>query len=92
MARCARGGALVTVRLSGRRITLRDWSVDDLPSLRRWLAPESAWHDTDGPYFGRPTPHDVADQLSRFTAAATVPAEFLPIPRPSLAIASTERR
>jgi RimJ/RimL family protein N-acetyltransferase len=78
----------VVVRLRGRRITLRDWSVDDLPPLRRWLAPEAAWRATDGPYFGRPTPHDVADQLSRLTAAATVPPEFLPSPRPSLAIAA----
>jgi hypothetical protein len=27
------------VHLRGQRITLRDWSVDDLPSLRHWLAP-----------------------------------------------------
>ncbi|HEY2697580.1 MAG TPA: GNAT family protein [Pseudonocardiaceae bacterium] len=77
------------VRLPGRLITLRDWSVDDLPPLRHWLAPEQPWHDTDGPYFGRPTPRDVAGQLSRFTALATIPEDVLPNPRDSLAIAAT---
>ena len=78
------------VRLPGPGITLRDWSVEDLPPLRHWLAPEQPWHDTDGPYFGRPTHRDVADQLSRFTALATIPEHVRPDPRTSLAIADTD--
>ena len=78
------------VRLPGRRITLRDWSVADLPPLRHWLAPAQRWHDTDGPYFGRPTHRDVADQLSRFTGLATLPEDLRPNPRTSLAIAAAD--
>ncbi|HEY4020532.1 MAG TPA: GNAT family protein [Pseudonocardiaceae bacterium] len=80
----------MVLRLRGRRITLRDWSVDDLPSLRHRLAPEAPWRETDGPYSGRPTHRDVADQLNRLTVAATVPADFLPTPRPSLAVAALD--
>lgn len=78
------------VHLRGRAITLRDWSLDDLPALRRWLAPEQPWRDTDGPYFGRPTVRDVADALSRLTALATVPEDFLPAPRESLAVVAND--
>lgn len=78
------------VRLRGRRITLRDFAPDDLPSLRHWLAPGQPWRATDGPYFGRPTQRDVADQLSRFTVMATVPEQFLPTPREILAVVATD--
>ena len=78
------------VRLRGPRITLRDWSLHDLSPLRRWLAPEQPWHDTDGPYFGRPTHRDTAAQLARLTALATIPENFLPSPRESLAVTATD--
>jgi RimJ/RimL family protein N-acetyltransferase len=76
----------LVVHLRGRRIALRDWSVDDLPALREWLAPEQPWRDTDGPYFGRPTHRAVAEQLNRLTVLATVPRDMLPTPRESLAV------
>ena len=78
------------LRLRGQRITLRDWSADDLPALREWLAPEQPWRDTDGPYFGRPTHRDVLGQLNRLTVLANLEPDFLPTPRESLAVAATD--
>lgn len=78
------------VLLRGRRITLRDWSIEDLSPLRHRLAPEAPWRDTDGPYFGRPSHRDVAEQLNRLTVLATVPDEFRPTPRQSLAVVATD--
>lgn len=54
--------------------------LDDL------LHPERRWHDTNGPYFGRPTIDDMARAAERFIATANVPVAERSVPRSSLAI------
>lgn len=66
----------------GTAISIRDWQPGDVTAdLRALLAPERSWHDTNGPYFGRPSTGEmtaVADQYARLSHAD--PASF-PTPR-----------
>jgi RimJ/RimL family protein N-acetyltransferase len=45
------------VTLTGSRVTLRDWTPDDVEGLRRWIVPPPAgvheWQLYDGPFYGR---------------------------------------
>lgn len=70
------------VVLEGDKVRLRDWRPSDLGPLRDLLDPSRSWHDTNGPYFGRPTAAD-ADAMA---LKLTKPAAALPDPRVSLAI------
>lgn len=78
------------VRLPGRQCVLRDWRAADVPVFREWQDPRHRWHDTNGPYFGRPTEADAARQTERLaTLAATDPADR-PDPRDWLAVADPD--
>lgn len=43
------------MQLDGKRITLRDWVLADLPVYAEWMNPSHRWHELDGPYYPRPT-------------------------------------
>ena len=75
----------MTVRLVASRCVLRDWHPPDLSVYREWLRPEHSWHDTNGPYFGRPD-DETAERLVRIARDRTE-APTLPTPRESLVIA-----
>jgi RimJ/RimL family protein N-acetyltransferase len=43
---------LVTkIVLSGKRIHLRDWTLDDLETFAYWLQPGHRWQELDAPYY-----------------------------------------
>ena len=75
------------IRIVGDRCVLRDWALADAEPLRSLLDPRASWHDTNGPYLGRPTPEDMERVRQGFLALAAMPASDVPTPRPSLAIA-----
>lgn len=75
------------MRIVGERAVLRDWRTDDAEQLTSLLDPARSWHDTNGPYFGRPTAADMRGQRDRLLALATLDASDRPVPRTSLAIA-----
>ena len=75
------------LRIVGERCTLRDWALADSEALRSLLDPRAAWHDTNGPYFGRPTADDMTRTRESYMALAAMPASEVPLPRASLAIA-----
>ncbi|MFB9906039.1 GNAT family N-acetyltransferase [Allokutzneria oryzae] len=77
------------VRLTGDRATLRDWTPSDVEQLPDLLAPHRPWHDTNGPYFGRPTEEQLAAKVTRMTETAALLPEDLSHPRTSLAVADT---
>lgn len=74
------------ISITGRRCRLRDWRPDDVPVFAGWQAPEHAWHDTNGPYFGKPTAEDIARTVAQLADRAHTPVEGRPEPRPSLAV------
>lgn len=75
------------LRIVGERCVLRDWALGDAEPLRSLLDPRASWHDTNGPYFGRPTAEDMARVREAYLALAAMPADQVPMPRASLAIA-----
>lgn len=72
------------MRLDGERVTLRDWRSDDAGRLSELLVPERPWHDTNGPYFARPTAQDLDGMRRRLLDRAE--QKMLPDPRDTLAV------
>ncbi len=57
-----------------------------MPGYTYWQAPQHSWHDTNGPYFGRPTVADAQAQAQRLEAYVGADPTARPHPRESLAI------
>lgn len=72
------------MRIDGRGVLLRDWEPGDDARLAELLVPERPWHETNGPYFGRPTAQDLAGLRRRLLEVAQ--SQALPEPRTSLAV------
>jgi RimJ/RimL family protein N-acetyltransferase len=72
------------LRIAGQRCVLRDWTPGDVAAYRDWLRPEHDWHDTNGPYFGRPT---VAEADRAAARAEACLGDAVPTPRPMLVVA-----
>lgn len=72
------------MRLEGQRVVLRDWEPGDAERLAELLVPGRPWHETNGPYFGRPTATELAGLRRDLLERAG--SETLPEPRPSLAV------
>lgn len=74
------------IRIDGAGASLRDWRLSDRDRLTTLLDPSRSWHDTNGPYFGRPTREGMAGQRDALLETAALPADDRPVPRTSLAI------
>lgn len=74
--------------MRGVRVLLRDWRVDDDEPLRAFLHPDRTWHDTNGPYFGRPAAEEMDAHRHRLMDLAATPPAALPTPRQSPAVES----
>lgn len=72
------------VSIVGDRVELRDWRTTDADRLAELLVPERPWHETNGPYFGRPTAEELAALRRRLLESAG--SGDLPTPRTSLAV------
>jgi RimJ/RimL family protein N-acetyltransferase len=72
------------VRIAGPVCVLRDWTEPDVAAYREYLRPEHDWHDTNGPYFGRPNEAEADRAAARATACL---GGDLPVPRQLLVIA-----
>lgn len=74
--------------IAGRRVCLRDMTLDDLPAWERWMLPGNAWQRLDGPYYPKPSVEDV----TRLAAAARerIAASTLPDPRTRLVVAEID--
>lgn len=70
------------MNITGHRCVLRDWTAGDVGVYREWLRPEHDWHDTNGPYFGRPS----AVEADRAAARAREVLFAPPTPRTMLVI------
>ena len=40
--------------ITGRRIRLRDWKLEDLPVYQHWRQPNHEWYRHDGPWWEQP--------------------------------------
>ena len=69
----------------GIRVVLRDWTLDDLPALERWLQPDQKWNELDGPYYLRPDPEEIPGVVERYRTA--IESGRISAPRRELAVA-----
>ncbi|WP_410655304.1 GNAT family N-acetyltransferase [Amycolatopsis sp. lyj-112] len=69
------------VALEGDKVRLRDWQPSDFAPLRDLLDPARPWHETNGPYFGRPTADEAGSRALKLTSRTVTPD-----PRTSLAV------
>src|SRR5689334_19012675 len=53
------------LRIEGQRVILRDWRLDDLESYRAWMQPGQRWQEFDGPYYPRPSPATMDEEVER---------------------------
>ncbi len=74
--------------IAGRRIRLRDWSVDDLDAYAHWLQPDHKWHALDGPYYKKASAAEIPDLIERIRTRI-VEGNF-PDPRERFIIAAAE--
>lgn len=63
-----------------------------MPAYTYWQAPQHSWHDTNLPYYGRPTAADAQAQSQRLEAYVTADWSVRPSPRESLAIVTPTDR
>ena len=68
--------------IRGDAVTVRDWMEGDAGErLRELLRPGQPWHETNGPYFGRPSEEEAFEPWVAYVSLAEAdPAEF-PSPR-----------
>jgi RimJ/RimL family protein N-acetyltransferase len=78
---------VTALRIVGRSCALRDWREADVVAYREYLRPEHDWHDTNGPYFGRPNAAEADRAAARARAAI---GDDLPTPRQLLVIAALD--
>jgi RimJ/RimL family protein N-acetyltransferase len=78
---------VTAVRLVGRTCVLRDWRPADVVAYREYLRPEHDWHDTNGPYFGRPNDAEADRAAARAQAGI---GDDLPSPRQLLVVAALD--
>jgi len=50
--------------LSGRKINLRDFRLDDLEAYAYWLSSGHAWQKSDGPFYPDLTPEEIDDVIA----------------------------
>ena len=74
------------LRLVGSTCVLRDWTEPDVLAYREYLRPDYDWHDTNGPYFGRPNEAEADRAAARARSALDDP----PTPRELLVIAPVD--
>lgn len=68
--------------LEGKRVRLRDWSLDDLDIYAHWLQPGHRWQELDGPYYGKPATDEIPAIIEKIRTRIiennfTVPRERL---------------
>lgn len=71
--------------LSGKQITLRDMTLDDLEPFGHWLHPGHKWQALDGPYYPKPSADAIPQILDRRRTA--IEKGDHPTPRQRLIIA-----
>ncbi len=72
------------LRIHGRFVTLRDWTLADLSPYAAWHTPGQEWQQLSGPYYPQPTPEELATKLQRVRARVeesrwAVPRLVLPV-------------
>ena len=75
-------------QLTGRRICLRDWRLDDLPAFAYWLQPGHAWKQLDAPYYPGPEINEIPDYVER--KRRVIDHAILPTPRDNVVIARAD--
>lgn len=56
--------SLAALPLKSKRITLRDWALEDIEQERFWQQPHHQWHETNGPYYPLQTSAEIDERLS----------------------------
>lgn len=51
--------------LAGKRIQLRDWTLNDLDEFAHWLQPGHRWQELDAPYYKKSQAEDIPEIIAR---------------------------
>jgi len=81
-------GGCALIRLTGKFIDVRDWTLPDQPFFRHWLQPEHEWQKFDGPYYPASTPAEIEEMIA--SREADIVGNSFPTPRHTMAIACKE--
>ncbi|MBN2500897.1 MAG: GNAT family N-acetyltransferase [Anaerolineales bacterium] len=76
------------MKLTGKRLILRDPQLRDLEAFAYWFQPGRAWQKTDGPYYPSATAEEVAAVIAQWEQAIT--AQDWPELRQRLVIADAQ--
>jgi RimJ/RimL family protein N-acetyltransferase len=75
--------------LEGKRVRLRDWSLDDLDIYAHWLQPVHRWQELDGPYYAKATTDEIPGIIEQIRTR--IIENNVTIPRLRLIIAQQEQ-
>lgn len=76
------------IALLGKRLQLRDWTLDDLDEFAYWLQPGHRWQELDGPYYKGATAEEIPAIIARIRAR--IETGNFSVPRQNLIIAHAE--
>ena len=71
--------------IRGRRIRLRDWTLEDLPAYKHWRQPHQEWYRHDGPWWGPPKVETIEAEIEQMRGEI-LSADWL-VPRKHVVIA-----
>lgn len=74
------------ISISGKKIILRDWQLQNLDTLAYWQMPNREWQNFDGPYYPRIKAEEIPGMIQRLREC--IEANEWDAVRKSLAIAS----
>lgn len=74
--------------LEGKRVRLRDWTLEDLDEFAFWLQPGQHWQTLDGPYYKRTSADEIPALIERIRTR--ISEGKISHPRQSLIIAELQ--
>lgn len=77
------------IELQGKRVRLRDWTLDDLEPYAHWLQPGHRWQELDGPYYAKTTAEEIPSIVERIRGR--IESGKLASPRLNLIIAEPKQ-
>jgi len=76
------------VEIRGRRIRLRDWTLEDISAYQHWLQPDQEWYRHDGPWWGPPKVETIEARIEKLRKA--IRDEDWLVPRKQVVIADLD--
>jgi putative hydrolase of HD superfamily len=72
------------IKLTGKRLAIRDLNFTDLEALNYWMQPGRQWQKTDGPYYPRSSAEQIVEKIGKY--GQDIAAQNWPTPREQLVV------